>query len=74
MIFADLNQEGASAAAEHTKKVAQHTSYKAVAIKVDITDESSVDNMVQIALKECGRIDYCINSAGVSVSPLPPLI
>lgn len=65
MAFADINKEGALAAAEESKKLAKDASFKAIAVKVDITDEASVDNMVQTALKEFGRIDYSVNSAGV---------
>lgn len=63
--FADINEEGALAAAEESKKFAKDASFKAIAVKVDITDEASVDNMVQTVLKEFGRIDYSVNSAGV---------
>jgi NAD(P)-dependent dehydrogenase (short-subunit alcohol dehydrogenase family) len=31
-----------------------------------VTDEASVQNMVDMTVKECGRIDYLVNSAGVS--------
>ena len=65
MAFADMNEEGALAAAKESKKFAVHGSFKAIAVKVDITDEASVDNMVQTTLKEFGRIDYSVNSAGV---------
>ena len=65
MAFADLNEEGALAAAKESYNFAAHGSYKAMAIKVDIADEASVNNMVQDTLKEFGRIDYNVNSAGV---------
>ena len=65
MAFADMNEEGALAAATASKKFALHNSFEAIAIKVDITDEASVDNMVQITLNEFGRIDYSVNCAGV---------
>lgn len=60
-----MNEEGALAAAEESKKFAVHDSFKAIAVKVDITDEASVDNMVQTTLDKFGRIDYSVNSAGV---------
>ena len=69
MAFADINEEGALAAAEESKKFAENASFKAIAVKVDITNEVSVDNMVQTALKEFGRIDYSVNSAGVCDLP-----
>ena len=65
MVFADVNEEGALAAAKESETFAADTSFKAIAVKVDITDEASVDNMVHTTLKEFGRIDYSVNSAGV---------
>ena len=65
MVLADINEEGAQAAAKEGSKLATHPSFKAIAVKVDITDEASVDNMVAVVLKEFGRIDYSVNSAGV---------
>lgn len=65
MAFADIHEEGALAAAEESKKFAENASFKAIAVKVDITNEASVDGMVQTALKEFCRIDYSVNSAGV---------
>ena len=65
MVLADINEKGALAAAEEGSKLATHPSFRAIAVKVDITDEASVDNMVAAVLKEFGRIDYNVNSAGV---------
>ena len=73
-MFADINEAGALAAAEESKKFAKDASFKAIAVKVDITDEASVDNMVQTALKEFGRIDYSVNSAGVCYGPCMLLV
>ena len=69
MVFADINEEGAQAAAKESSKLATHPSFRATAVKVDITDEASVENMVAAALKEFGRIDYNVNSAGVCQLP-----
>ncbi len=69
MVLADIDEEGAQAAAEESSELAQHSSFKAIAVKVDITDEASVDNMVAVTLKEFGRIDYNVNGAGVCHLP-----
>ena len=69
MVLADTNEEGAQAAAEESSKLATHPSFRATAVQVDITDEASVDNMVEAALREFGRIDYNVNSAGVCHLP-----
>ena len=60
-----MNEEGALAAATESRKFAVHDSFEAIAIKVDITEEASVDNIVQISLNGFGRIDDSVNCAGV---------
>ncbi|KAI1745443.1 NAD(P)-binding protein [Xylaria scruposa] len=63
--FADLNEQGAQAAAEESKTYATNGDYRCIAIHVNICDEDSVQKMVDTAVKEFGRIDYCVNSAGI---------
>jgi NAD(P)-dependent dehydrogenase (short-subunit alcohol dehydrogenase family) len=46
--------------------------YVATAIHVDVTDEDTVQKMVDYTLAEHGRIEYFVHSAGVS--PLVPVI
>jgi NAD(P)-dependent dehydrogenase (short-subunit alcohol dehydrogenase family) len=65
VIVADINEQGAQKSAERSKKFAKHPEYRAVTVQVDITDEASVQAMVDRAIKEFRRIDYCVNSAGV---------
>ena len=69
ILFADINEDGAKESAEASKKFATHASYRPVAVKVDVSDVDSVQNMVDVAKKEFGRIDYSVNSAGVSPRP-----
>lgn len=38
---------------------------KALVIEADVSDEKEVENMVQIAIKEFGKIDVLVNNAGV---------
>ena len=63
--MADLNLEGALKVAKESRKVARNPCFNAVAVEVDVTDESSVENMIQTTLSEFHRIDYNVNSAGV---------
>ena len=65
VVFADIEETGAQAAVEESKKFAKHAEYRALAVKVDITEETSVNSMVETTVKEFGRIDYFVNSAGV---------
>lgn len=66
MAFADLNEQGARDAAAESKKYATDAEYQSLVIKVDVADEASVQQMVDQVAKEFGRIDYAVNSAGVS--------
>lgn len=64
--FADINLETAKSAAEESRKHATNPQYKAISIHVDVTEESSVDEMVKQTLAVFGALNYAVNSAGVS--------
>lgn len=64
--FADINLEAAKSAAEESQKHATNPHYKAIHIHVDVADESSVNNMVKVAVDAFGALHYAVNSAGVS--------
>lgn len=64
--FADINLTAATEAAEESKAHASNLDYQAIALQVDISNEESVQRMVTTTLKEFNRIDYSVNSAGVS--------
>ncbi|KAI1262693.1 oxidoreductase [Xylariaceae sp. FL1019] len=40
---------------------------------VDVVDNGSVQAMVDLAVKEYGRMDYCVNAAGIDNSEYVPL-
>lgn len=65
VVFADLNEDAATKAAEESKSLAINANYRAIAVCVNVSDESSVRAMVETTVKEFGRIDYSVNSAGV---------
>lgn len=64
--FADINLTAAMEAAEESKAQASNSAYRAIALQVDVSNEESVQRMVNTTLKEFNRIDYSVNSAGVS--------
>lgn len=68
VILADLNLSGAELVAQEStkKKWAANSHFRATAVQADVSDEAAVNNMVDIAVKEFGRIDYCVHAAGVS--------
>lgn len=66
VVFADANEQGARDAAEESKSISRNADYRPLALKVDIASEDSVQSMVDTTVKEFGRVDYSVNSAGVS--------
>ena len=68
VICADINLEAAKKTAEksQTCKAGHVMDYKAHALHVDVRDESSVEQMFEEAKSLFGRIDYFVNTAGVS--------
>jgi NAD(P)-dependent dehydrogenase (short-subunit alcohol dehydrogenase family) len=63
-----VSADVAAQAAEESRKMATNQVYKALSMEVDVRNSESVQKMVDYAAKEFGRIDYCINAAGVDVA------
>ncbi|KAL7624842.1 hypothetical protein AAE478_004056 [Parahypoxylon ruwenzoriense] len=67
IVVADINLEAAKSAVSACKAVASDETFHAEAISIDVTVDESVKTAVGRALEMFGRIDYCVNSAGVGV-------
>ncbi|KAL3451072.1 hypothetical protein BJX65DRAFT_293688 [Aspergillus insuetus] len=63
VILADLNEPTKSIVNE-CRRFSKHPNFRVMPIQSDVADEDSVAKMVEIAVKEFGRIDYCVHSAG----------
>ena len=63
VFIADLNLEGAEKLA--TALNAEEKKQTAFAVKVNVADEESVENMFETAALTCGGLDLCISNAGV---------
>jgi sorbitol-6-phosphate 2-dehydrogenase len=63
VFIADLNLEGASKLAD--KISAEEGRTAALAIKVDVCDEASVEAMFNTAVELTGGLDLCVSNAGV---------
>src|SRR5688572_16475379 len=61
VLIADRNEEGAKKHAESLAAGGART----VAVGADVTDQTDVDRMVEVALAELGRIDVLVNNAGI---------
>ena len=68
VICADTNLEAARQTAEKSQscKAGHITDYKVHALHVDVRDEISVGQMLDQVYSLFGRIDYFVNTAGVS--------
>jgi 3-oxoacyl-[acyl-carrier protein] reductase len=62
IVSADIDLEGAKQTASAVKPLGR----KAIALKVDVAKSTEVGEMVKAALKEFGKIDILVNTAGVS--------
>ena len=60
IVSADIDLEGAKQTAAAVKALGR----KAIALKVDVAKSSEVEEMVKAALKEFGKIDILVNTAG----------
>ncbi|MGE3314774.1 MAG: 3-hydroxyacyl-CoA dehydrogenase [Planctomycetaceae bacterium] len=63
VLIADISQENGTALAAELGSTSRF-------VRTDVTDESSVQNAVDVALSEFGRIDGAINCAGVALAQL----
>ena len=63
--IADINMDAARKLAE---EIAAAGLPKAVAVEVDVTDETSVARMVEAVKTEFGRVDILVNNAGIAPS------
>jgi 3-oxoacyl-[acyl-carrier protein] reductase len=71
IVSCDINFDGAKKTADEVKASGR----KAVAYKLDVSDNAEVQNVVQEAVKELGKIDILVNTAGgaMGIGPKGPL-
>ena len=68
-----MNEETAKQSAEESKKFATNKDYQATNFTVNVQDAQGVQDMVDFVVREFGRLDYCVNGAGVSRNRNPSL-
>ena len=67
IISADIDLEGAQKTADEVKALG----VKAIALKADVANRAEVDDMVNAALAEFGKIDILVNTAGLTAGGGP---
>ena len=66
IVIADIDVNGAQRTASESQSFRRHPSYRAIALAVNVSQEDDMNSMVEKTVQEFGRIDYAVNSAGVS--------
>lgn len=61
VIVADFNEEGGQTAVEHMKEHSGSVSF----LKVDVSQEEEVQNLVAEAVRQFGQLDIMVNNAGI---------
>jgi 3-oxoacyl-[acyl-carrier protein] reductase len=67
IIIGDINLEGA----KQTAAEIEARGHKVLAVKVNVTDRTEVDNMVKQGIEKFGKIDVLVNNAGASSKMVP---
>ncbi len=62
VVIGDMNLEGAKKAAKEIESAGG----KALAVLLNVTDETSVKEMVDLVVEKYGRIDILVNNAGIT--------
>ncbi|RDA93279.1 hypothetical protein CP533_2064 [Ophiocordyceps camponoti-saundersi (nom. inval.)] len=67
IVVADKDLEAATQVAAECEAVATATQFRIEAIYIDVSQEASVEKATDFMVQAFGRIDYCVNCAGVGV-------
>ncbi|CAI6101389.1 unnamed protein product [Clonostachys chloroleuca] len=75
LIVADLDLPSATkvAAEANALAAAKHPGFRATPFKVDVTSEDSVNRLMACVRATSGRLDYCVNCAGIGVERAAPI-
>lgn len=66
IVLADVNLDGLRETVSLISQ--QYEEVRTLVVRTDVRDEQSVQEMVGNAISELGRIDYCCNIAGITLS------
>lgn len=65
VVVADLDAKKAVEVAAECQALAPSAEFRAIGVQIDITQEDSVKTTTEQVVQIFGRIDYCVNCAGV---------
>lgn len=67
LVLCDLDEGGLQTVADELKEL--DSSVETVLVKVNVTSDTEVENMVEQGVKRFGAIHYAVNSAGITSNP-----
>ncbi|KAI1467747.1 NAD(P)-binding protein [Daldinia caldariorum] len=67
IVVADIDLEAAERVVKKSSASALTANFKAKAVEVDVTSDDSVKRAIEETVAFFGRIDYCVNCAGIGV-------
>lgn len=69
IVICDVNSEGLGETSSLIQEIYQHSTetqpVKPIIVSVDMLDADAVSAMVEKAVELFGRVDYCVNAAGI---------
>ena len=65
IVVCDIDIDGANAVAEEIKTLGND----AIAIKLDVTNKESINNLLKISMSKFKKVDILVNNAGVLAAP-----
>lgn len=68
VVCADINEAGVKETAEQILADHNRTGAQALALTIDVTKRAAVNDMVELALNDFGRIHFLFNSAGAALA------
>src|SRR5215831_12719528 len=68
VVVADLNEQAAIETVDTIKKNEADTGRKALGLRVDVTDEGQVSDLIDHVVREFGRLDLLVSNAGVLIA------
>ena len=64
IVLADRDEKGLETTQRLINEVVGDGKVEVLAVKTDVTSAEQIDQLVQSAVKQFGRIDYAVNGAG----------
>jgi NAD(P)-dependent dehydrogenase (short-subunit alcohol dehydrogenase family) len=64
VVCADIDGKGVAETVEQVNKIGAQNSDKALALEIDVTKRAAVEDMIQLAINDFGRVHFLFNSAG----------